>query len=442
MEVSGRRTRVFVDHGEAYGNLGDEAMLISALRRLEQHLGPCTFVIPREGARPIPALEGYDVVEVPSPFAFFLASRDSRHRLEHVLPHRVRPPRPVTLSDCVAHARRRAMAARLGLLRDDAGLRRVLEVLRGCDLFYGVGAADFNDFNALGAAYKCWLYELAASCTRTVAVSAQGFGPLRDEELGRLMQRAFDRLDLLSFRDCAFSAAYTARLGNLRCATRIVADEALGLPAATLARVREYLEAAGLPADRPFIAVHWRSTDYTQETAPLFPRVAQLFESASAATGLPAVFFPMSYDVHSRHDDECCAALRRHMSDPARLLMAPVTHDVTLIKGAIGAARMTLGLSYHVHVFGLSQGVPAVIAYSGEYYRFKSEGLAGFYPAPVAAVDVQADGGIETALAAVRAIDAGHERIAAGVRGRSAELRADNDWTLREAAQRVGARRR
>ncbi len=440
--MTAARTRVFVDHGEAYGNLGDEAMLLSALRRLEQHLGPCTFVIPREGTRPIPALQGYDVREVPSAFAFFLASRDAREQLERALARRLRSPRSLSLGAWVTHARRRAALLRLGLPVADAGLREMLAQLRGCELFYGVGAADFNDFNAFGAAYKCWLYELAAAHAGTTAISAQGFGPLDDPELGGLMRRALDRVDLLSFRDCAFSAAFTHGLGPLGCATRIVADEALALPAAAAARVHAYLGEAGIAPGQPFLAVHWRSTDYTQETAPLFPRVAALFESASRATGLPAVFFPMSYDVHSRHDDECCAALRAHMTEAARLRLAPVTHDVGLIKGAIGLAQLTLGLSYHVHVFGLSQGVPAVIAYSGDYYRYKSDGLAGFYAPPVAAVDIGAEGGMRAALDAVAAIAGDRDRVAAAVRLRSDALLADNDWTLREAAKLVEARRR
>ena len=83
------------------------------------------------------------------------------------------------------------------------------------------------------------------------------------------------------------------------------------------------------------------------------------------------------------------------------MLMAPKSSDLGVIKAAIGASRFTLGLSYHVHVFGLSQGVPAIIVYSNDYYRYKSEGLVGFYAPPNAAVDVGADNGEAGAMRAI-----------------------------------------
>src|ERR1700732_877804 len=70
---------VFLDHGEAYGNLGDEAMLQSALRRLSAHLGPVRFVVPRQERRPLPSLAGFDIQEVPSPYTTFARLVDKPH---------------------------------------------------------------------------------------------------------------------------------------------------------------------------------------------------------------------------------------------------------------------------------------------------------------------------------------------------------------------------
>ena len=413
--------RVFVDHGEAYGNLGDEAMLVSALARLRRHLGDCVFVIPREGNRPLPALGSFAVEHVPSPFVSF--ARASA-RLEW-------------LTGRLARLRLMRVDGLQWRLRAATALakREVQSHLRGCDAFYGVGAADFNDFNALGAAYKCWLYDVARPLVRVAAVSAQGIGPVRNAELAGLMRRTFDRLDLLSFRDCRYSAEFVSSLGALSCRTRIVGDEAFSLtPAENAARDR-YLAEAGLSPDEPFIAVHWRATDYVQETAWLYSRVAKIFQAASRRHGLPLVFFPMSYDVHSRHDDECCAAIRQLMDEPARLLMAPPNRDVALVKAAIGASRFTLGLSYHVHVFGLSQGVPAIIAYSGDYYRFKSEGLAGFYAAPTAAADIADAQGEAGAMRAIEALRGVGPEVREDIVTRNRSILASNDWTIAEMSR-------
>ena len=116
------------------------------------------------------------------------------------------------------------------------------------------------------------------------------------------------------------------------------------------------------------------------------------------------------------------------------MLMAPKSRDLGIIKAAIGASRFTLGLSYHVHVFGLSQGVPAIIVYSNDYYRYKSEGLVGFYAPPNAAIDVGAEDGEAAALRAIEDLARGYREVRDGITRRNAEIRAVNDWTIEELA--------
>ena len=430
--------RVFVDHGEAYGNLGDEAMLLSALRRLTGQLGPCHFVIPRESSRPLPRLDDFLVEHVPSPFLFFDRTAGLLDRYRGLLARARLPVPDGGLRAKVAFARLVWRAVRLGIWRNDYGLREAMRAIRQCDVFYGVGAADFNDFNAFGAAYKCWLYRMVRPFVPVVAVSAQGFGPLENTELKELMAEAFDDVDLLTFRDHAFSERFTRGLGPLHCQTRITGDEALSLASAGRDVRDAYLAETGLALGEPFIAVHWRSTDYTQDTDHLFSRVAELWDVAAQRSGLRLVFFPMSYDVHSRHDDACCQAIRSMMRLPDRLLMAPVSHDVGLIKTAIGASRFTLGLSYHVHVFGLSQGVPALILFSGDYYRFKSDGLVAFYGGVNRAVNIGTPAGVESASAAIEAMLSEETGARAAISTTNEALALDNDWILGEISARLG----
>jgi polysaccharide pyruvyl transferase WcaK-like protein len=429
--------RVFVDHGEAYGNLGDEAMLLSALRRLTSSIGPCHFVIPRESSRPLPRLDDFAVEYVPSPFLFFdkMASVFDRYR---GLLARMRLPVPDGgLRSKVAFARLAWLGLRLGISRHDYGLREAMQAIGQCDVFYGVGAADFNDFNAFGAAYKCWLYRMVRPLVPVVAISAQGFGPLENTELKVLMASAFDDVDLLGFRDHSFSDRFTRGLGPPRCQTRITGDEAFSLASAGPVARDTYLAETGLMPGESFIAVHWRSTDYTQDTDHLFLHVAKLWETAAQLSGLRLVFFPMSYDVHSRHDDACCQIIRSMMSLPDRLLMAPVSHDVGLIKAAIGVSRFTLGLSYHIHIFGLSQGVPALILYSGDYYRFKSDGLAAFYGGVNQALNIGTPAGIANARVAIEAMLADERGAPAAISSTNKALAEVNDWILGEISARL-----
>jgi polysaccharide pyruvyl transferase WcaK-like protein len=414
-----RRRRIYVDHGEAYGNLGDEAMLRSALARLETHLGPVGFVLPREDARPLPDLSAHDIETVPSPYAAF-AEADRWLSGKATIAKVVRR-QPIELTSLAAR-----IAARAGALGADFG--RFRAALGSCDAFYGVGAADFNDYNLAGAAYKCWLYEVARSAVPVVAVAAQGFGPLRDPGLGRLMRRAFDRVHVLSFRDAAFSARYTRSLGPLRCETRIVGDEAFALPDAPRPECDAYLAACGISPGERYVAVHWRATDYTRDTHRFYPRVAAAFDMVAERAGAPLVYVPMSYDVHSRLDEECGRALRGLMARGDRLCIGPVSKDVRLLKSVIGGALFSFGLSYHVHVFALSHGKPAIILSSGEYYRYKSDGLVGFYGPPCAALDVEA--APETVGQAIDSVLSGHAAAQERIRAVNAQIASVNDWTL------------
>jgi polysaccharide pyruvyl transferase WcaK-like protein len=437
MEVKHRdpMRRVFVDHGEAYGNLGDEAMLLNALRRLTSRLGPCHFIIPREGSRPLPCLDHFSVEYVPSPYTFFVKMARIHHIYVSFLKLMGLRVSHSRLRLKVKFANRLWQIVRFGIFGDVYGLRKVIEAIRQCDLFYGVGAADFNDFNSFGAAYKCWFYQIVRPLIPVVAVSAQGFGPLENTELKLLMADAFDNIDLLGFRDYSFSDQFTRGLGPLHCQTRITGDEAFSLVPATQVARDAYLANIGLNPGETFISVHWRSTDYTQDTDHLFPLIAELWDLAAELSHLRLVFFPMSYDTHSRYDHFCCEAIRGMMSLPQRLLIAPVSHNVGLIKAAIGTSQFTLGLSYHIHIFGLSQGVPALVLYSGDYYKYKSDGLVGFYGGINHAIDIGVPNGLGLARIALQRMLAAGSEDRESISAINKTLARENDWIFGEISR-------
>lgn len=417
MEVKSERAplRIYVDHGEAYGNLGDEAMLLNALRRLDLHLGPCRFVLPAEPGRPLP--KGLPPVEtVPSPRLAF-------QRVARVL------GLPAKLAGWKADGP--------GLWRKAAmlvGARKFNAAIRGCDAFFGVGAADFSDYWLEGVVYKCWLYRTARKFVKVSAVSAQGIGPLERPWARKLAGESFSHLDLLSFRDASESRRIVESLGPRGVRNAVVGDEAFSLPASGENQAAQYLEAAGAPAGRPFVAVHFRSTDYTRSTLELIPRLAGLLDRVAGVVPYSFVFVPMSYDAHSGQDQQYGQQIKARMIDGSRLHIASVARDVRVVKGAVRQARYTLGLSYHMHVFSLSQAHPAVILYTGGYYRAKSDGLLGFYGPPSAALDLNRATD-EEVLQTVRRIEETYEASCAEIARVNEDLAARNDWTIVEMAK-------
>jgi polysaccharide pyruvyl transferase WcaK-like protein len=245
---------------------------------------------------------------------------------------------------------------------------------------------------------------------------------------------AFSRLTLLSFRDHSLSKSIVKAYGLSGVPNEVVFDEAFTLATGPEAEAKEYLSTCGLPENASFLAIHFRSTDYTQETTSFLPRISDLLDKIIDAHGHYLVFFPMSYHTHSRMDEEFGQRIRAGMGRPDRVLVARLSTDVTIVKGAVGRARYSLGLSYHLHIFSLSFGHPAVILYTGEYYKCKSEGLVGFYGLPNAAIDLAEapDSEILRHLAGLEDDYAGACQAVARV---NEELLKRNDWTLRELAR-------
>jgi polysaccharide pyruvyl transferase WcaK-like protein len=212
-------------------------------------------------------------------------------------------------------------------------------------------------------------------------------------------------------------------------------DEAFSLPPAAGEAGTEVLERAGVRRGERYIAVHFREADFTPEHRDLTRDIVRVLEDIAARVPDPLVFFPMSISPRYGLDGEYGERIRRQMSAPARLRIAEGANHPAVVKAALAHARLTLGSSYHMHVFGLSQDVPAVIAYSGAYYAAKSEGLATLYPPSTRSLDMKVvDPGevvaaVETALA-----DPG---IVKPLRAANARLSSVNDSLLRALADRI-----
>jgi polysaccharide pyruvyl transferase WcaK-like protein len=420
-----RPVRVFVDHGEAYGNLGDEAMLVQALERVERRFGPCSFVLPRAGDAPLPpSLPALEAVSPPLRTLGIRTDAIARRlgRLS-LRPERISVLR-LAAAQLLAEA---AWSQRLGR-RPSAELAALLDTLAGCDVFYGVGAADFSDHWLEGVIYKSWLYRLAAGVVPIVAVSSQGLGPLEIPWARRAAARGFRAVDLLSFRDVSASADLVRAMG-IRTPTAVTGDEAWGLAADDEAG-RALAVSAGVAPDEQYVAVHFRATDYTRDTRHLASRLAGLLDRLAEVVPYRYLFVPMSYAVHSGDDAAYAAEIRGRMARPEALAIADTPRDVRAAKGLVAGARFSLGLSYHVHVFALSQGLPALVLYTGGYYRAKSDGLVGFFDAAAARafdLEVAPD---ETVIDAVAAVDRGYERARCLASEGAAAVAAVNDWLL------------
>ena len=142
-----RPWRIFVDHGEAYGNQGDEAMLLNALERLARYLGPCEFILPSEPGKPLPPQLPKVETILPPHMEFERWSRqfDKFLGLCQRLPlirRLVREPIVPTVWKMAAlWINVKINLWQWGILNSPGKcLQPFFEALKDCDVFYGVGS--------------------------------------------------------------------------------------------------------------------------------------------------------------------------------------------------------------------------------------------------------------------------------------------------------------
>jgi hypothetical protein len=112
----------------------------------------------------------------------------------------------------------------------------------------------------------------------------------------------------------------------------------------------------------------------TERIVPL----AEAVKRACDITGLPAIFLPFSWETHSS-DAVTAASIHDYLQGQAPFHVAWNYLEAAELKWLLGKARFGIGLSYHFHVFLLSQGRPSIGLYSNDYYKVKLNGAFRAY---------------------------------------------------------------
>jgi polysaccharide pyruvyl transferase WcaK-like protein len=296
--------------------------------------------------------------------------------------------------------------------------------------------SGLNEFWEPGLAYKRWVAQQARQRVDLVVFSAQGLGPVQSSSARNELRDLLNLADVVTLRDQSYGANLLRELQVTRPGSRIVFDEAFSFAGASEATTREWLARAGLSNDEPFVAFHFRENDYTPNQRDPAARLGGLLKGMHSATGMKFLFVPMSYAEHSCVDVELGRRLSALLGRPEWYRVLPECRDAGILKGVVGRAKFSIALSYHVNVFSLTQGHPALILYTGAYYGLKSDGLIGFYGLPSQALDLD-KAGDEQVVGAVREILSRYDRACADIAAVNERLKVANDWTLEEVCRRL-----
>jgi len=418
--------RIFLYHGEAYGNLGDEAMLLEAVERIRKRLGDVSFVVHRRGDAPLPDIAEADFVETPSEIVAELADRlRAVRRICDVVDKWLPNPLPVLVARQLADSRRMPQA-----------WRRLLQHIRRCDAVYMVGAANLNDYARYTCVLPKWLVARAAGETGIpVIASAQMVGPIRRPWVRRMICKLIARCESFSIRDGGVSHQQLGLTGRDAEAMPIVGDEAFGLAPAGPQAVGEFLRGGGVSTDRPFGLVQFRSTDYVTGTSGHYRKLADALSRSKTKRQL--VFLPMSNYLHD--DAAVGRAVREMMSCPERLTVLPRPADARMARGVVAAADWVMSLSYHVQVFAIAAGKPLAALSSGPYYALKAEGMRLLLDGQLPVRDLSA-ATVASLVETIEGLDACAGQAPPAVSDACRRLREVNDLPIEALATAVAGR--
>jgi polysaccharide pyruvyl transferase WcaK-like protein len=346
--------RILVENsGYDLDNLGDVCMLQVAFGRLRAAFPDAEFgIITRdrrrlarycEGSRPVPAEQN-------------LAWRQARN-----LYLRLRRATP-SLGPSV---RARAPGVRDRLLRFRGRHSVSDRAVRGSELTVVSGGGFITDVFR-GQTWSV-LERLHASAREGAAVAlfGQGIGPLRDPALLEKARAVLPRASLIALRERLTSLPVLERLGVPRERVVVTGDDAV--EPAYLARREEVGEHLG---------VNLRVAGYTRIGREAVETIREPLQRAARRLKSRLLALPVSVSavVESASDRAVAESL---ISGPrASGLADEEPGDPRAIIDRVGRCRVVLTGSYHVAVFALSQGIPAICLANSEYYEVKFRGLA------------------------------------------------------------------
>jgi polysaccharide pyruvyl transferase WcaK-like protein len=239
------------------------------------------------------------------------------------------------------------------------------------------GGGYMTDVDQYQAHRTLDLLEYAQSQGVPTAMIGQGFGPIED---ARLLERAAEVLPKVGFiglREARRGPALLAGLGVASERTMVTGDDAVE-PAYLLRR----------PEIGGDLGICLRVAYYARVGAAARGVLGQVAGARAAAHG--AALAPLVISEYDGEDRQCTLSV---------LAGAPHTRPIigrggtaAAVIGQVAGCRVVVTSAYHLAVFALAQGIPAIGLTVSRYYDDKFHGLAEMFGSGLRVVNLDADG--------------------------------------------------
>ena len=255
--------------------------------------------------------------------------------------------------------------------------RTAIAAVRQADLVVASGGGYLADMWWWHAVGVLSLLALAQRLGTPTAMFGQGIGPVGRRALHAQARVVGPGLQVLALREDRKDAATS--LGIPTAAVRLTGDEAF-----------ELAVSQDVSAGRS-LGVNVRVAAYARVGRSTAARVGDAVLAAAAALQAPVVGLPVS-----RYPADSDLAALRALFPPGGTRVGIALEDIASpedLIAAVGQCRAIVTGSYHVAVFGLAQGIPAVCLTRSPYYDAKFAGLQASFPQAcfVISLDVAGD---------------------------------------------------
>jgi colanic acid/amylovoran biosynthesis protein len=245
----------------------------------------------------------------------------------------------------------------------------IVAAVARADLVVASGGGYVNDTYWWHAAGVLSALDLAQRRGIPTAMFGQGVGPLTHRLVRHQANQVFPSLRMLGLREGFVGKTLSAELGAPSHAIRVTGDDALEL--AQPANIGSGAHTTGTA-----LGINLRVAAYTGTDAGKAQQVAAALRTAVAADLPELVVLPVSRYAAQSDLDSTTTALR----DAGLDFEADDLADPSDLVRQIGRCNAVVTSSYHVAVFAMAQGVPAVCLTASRYYDAKFEGLRELFP--------------------------------------------------------------
>ncbi|MFF0490356.1 polysaccharide pyruvyl transferase family protein [Nocardia sp. NPDC004068] len=268
--------------------------------------------------------------------------------------------------------RRKAVAADL-----EPSLPSLPAAAADASLVLAQGGGYLTDVDRYQARRTLTLLEYAQSQGIPTAMIGQGIGPLEDPALLDLAARVLPGVGLIALREGRRGPALLADLGVAPERVLVTGDDAVELA--------YRLRPDDLGGD---LGICLRVADYARVSDHARTVLGSRVRGLSAEFGAPLA--PLIISEYDSEDRRCTLPLLAG----APRVRRPAGRGASAADVArqVSRCRVVVTSAYHLAVFALAQGVPAVGVTASRYYDDKFHGLAEMFGTGLEVVDLRGDG--------------------------------------------------